>query len=204
VKKTARVGSLSVATAPVRAISAGPGLPGIQTLSLEDMKSALSVSVSVFETRDAAGAAGLSKMVAVDLPETIAANAIVDIRAPRGFIEGNADHISLVVAREVLADKRLHSTARDGAASDRGVSLIVEMHFLRLMGLSGDLLGFSGLAAFREDVGDVEESRILRRTIELIEVILIPLLLIVGFAHELNRVSGVSTIKVMDGSSLGG
>jgi len=186
------------------AISTSPGLPSVQTLSLQDVKGALSIGVSGIKGSDTVGAARLSKVVAVNLEETIAANTIVNIRAPRGLIEGNADHISLVVAREVLANKTLHSTARDRVASDGGVSLVAEVDLVRFVGLSRDLLGFSSLASFREDVSDVEESRILRRTIEFIEVILIPLLFIISFAHELNRVSGISTIEVMDGGSLSG
>jgi hypothetical protein len=44
----------------------------------------------------------------------------------------------------------------------------------------------------------------LRSTVELIEVILIPLLFIAGLAHELHGVVGVSAIEIMDSGSLGG
>jgi hypothetical protein len=88
-------------------------------------------------------------MVAVDLPESVAANAIVNIRAPGRFIEGNADHISLIVAREVLADERLHGSARDGTAANIGV--VDEHDFIGLVSVSLGLFGLSSLATLGEE-----------------------------------------------------
>ena len=43
-------------------------------------------------------------MISVDLPEAVAANAVVDIRAVGRLIVGDAKHVSLVGRREVPID----------------------------------------------------------------------------------------------------
>ena len=56
------------------------------------------------ERRGRAGAARLAEVISVDLPQAIAANAVVDIGAVGRLIVGDAKHIGLVGRREVPID----------------------------------------------------------------------------------------------------
>jgi hypothetical protein len=71
-------------------------------LGVKDVSSTFSVDISVVQIMNtSSGTSTFSNMVVVDLPQSIAAKAIVNSRAPRGFVVGNADHISSVCSREV-------------------------------------------------------------------------------------------------------
>jgi len=170
----------------VTAVTIGPGLPGIQTLRVENGTSALSVLVSIVEIVDRAGAARFSEVVGIDLPETVAADAVVDSRAPRRLVIGDADHIGLIVAREVLVDEPAHGRTGHLAAANTVCGVERDSGIInRLRSLL-----CRWLATLREQVGHVEHLHILRSTIELVEVILVKLLVGFDFALEDHGVGG--------------
>jgi hypothetical protein len=111
--------SLHGAVAPATAVAAGIGGPGVEALGSEDMSGALGVGVGavgvaldraqswikvrsvLLEARGGRGAARLAEMVRVDLPETPAANAVVDSGAVRRLVVRNAKHVIVVLGGEV-------------------------------------------------------------------------------------------------------
>lgn len=63
----------------------------------------------------------------MDLVETVATDSVVDGRAVRTFIEGNAQHVIVMSGREMSFDNSSHRGTRNGSASNIGGVLITVM-----------------------------------------------------------------------------